>query len=120
VTRKVRPSAFLSSKMATALVVSPILSGHLAISTLRTLELCCLISLARGATIQKKRMRYIAAVALDPVLLEMVQVNYLHVNHLMVRKSAVHIQMNLLITSLSKVARTCSQTRRMETSQSVS
>jgi hypothetical protein len=58
VIRKARPSAFLSSKMATALVVSPMLSGHLTMCALRTLELCCLISLARGAIrIQKKDMR---------------------------------------------------------------
>ena len=58
VTKKAQPLAFLGSKMATALVVSPMLSGHLTVGSLRTLDLCCLISLARGAIrIQKKGVR---------------------------------------------------------------
>ena len=106
--------------MGTASEAIPTFSGHLTLSGLVTVLRCCSTYLNNVTSPfhHPMDMRFIAAVAVDLTLLEMVTLNYLHgINHLMVMEIAVHGQITLAITSLSKAARTCSQARGMESSQ---
>ena len=100
---------------------SPKLSGHLMAASLVILLPCSSTSRARGPspTQEKSKTRFIVEVALDLAFKEVLTMNYLHLlNHLMEIPIARHMQMNLVTVSVMKVARTCSLTRRMETSQS--
>jgi hypothetical protein len=106
--------------MGTASEASPKLSGHLTLSGLVTVLRCCSTYLNNVTSPFHHPMerRFGATVTVDLALVEMVALIYLHgENHLMVMKIAVHMQINLAIKSLSKAARTCSQTRRIERSQ---
>ena len=110
VTRKVQPSPYLRSKMETALVVSPKLSGHRRLNPLVILLPCSSTSPAKGAshTHNKKTRRLGVAMTLDLSFMELVPLSQVHLlNHLMVMECAIHVIISLVIISPWKTVRTC-------------
>ncbi len=110
VKRKVQPSPYLRSKMETALVVSPKLSGHRTVNTLVILLPCSSTSPTKGAshTHNKQIGRSIVSIPMDLHFKEVMRMSQLHIlNHLMVIISADHGQMNVFIRSPLKTVRTC-------------
>ena len=79
---------------------------------------CCLSCLAAVNSLQNDQAKiYSAEMIMDLVSVEVI-VSYQHrLNHLMVIKTAAHMQIVLVMVSLMKVVSTCSLTRRMDTSQ---
>ena len=121
VTRRVLPSRYSRSKMGTASVASPTLSGHLTLSMLVIVMRCCSTCLAPVTSLpnEKQERRYGAKVAWDLVLQEMVGMIYVRMmHHLMVIISAYLWQRKLVMLSqLMVLVLTCSPTSRMEGSQ---
>ncbi len=118
VTTKVPPSPFLRWNMGTASAVSPMLSGHVSMTTLVILVRCCLTCRANVNSLSRmKRWGYIAIVTSDHIL---VMMSYLYLNHSIVIISASQKQIKMVTRSLSKMGRTCWLTRRVESSQSPS
>ncbi len=113
------------SKSKTQVNVSaatPTLCGHLLkmVSMLVIVVRCCLICLAKG-TFQTKVQagRYGVATIWGLVLLEVEAMSYVQLgNHSMVKGSAVHREISLVIVfQLMKQVKTCLQTIRMNGSQ---
>ena len=109
VTEKDEPSPCLRSKMGTASVAIPMLSGsHLPVRQSVIVIPCSLISHSKGnSKTMEQVMRYSAIVAVDLV---MVAQSKQHViNHLMVMETADHMQTMILIISLKMKmsTRTC-------------
>jgi hypothetical protein len=99
VTRKVQPSPYLRSKMGTALVVTPKLSGHLRVRMLKILLPCSSTSHSKGTshTSHERSMRLVATVTGDLRLVEVIGMSYVHMmNHLMVTISAYHLQIRMV------------------------
>jgi hypothetical protein len=122
VTRRVPPSRYSRSKMGTASVASPTLSGHLPLSMLVIVMRCCSTCLAPVTSLpnEKQETRYGATVDSDLVLqAEMVSLIYVqYLNHLMVMITAYHVQSKqVMLSQLMVLVLTCSPTRRMESSQ---
>jgi hypothetical protein len=122
VTRRVPPSRYSRSKMGTASVASPTLSGHLTISLLVIVMRCCSTCLAPVTSLpnEKQERRYGATVDSDLVLqAEMVSLIYVqYLNHLMVMITAYHVQSKqVMLSQLMVLVLTCSPTRRMDPSQ---
>jgi hypothetical protein len=121
VTIRVPPSLCSRSKMGTASVASPTLSGHLTIKMLVIVMRCCSTCLAfvTSPPYEKQERRYSAGVDWDLVFLEVITLIYVHImNHLMVMEIAYHVQSKLvMIFQLMVLVLTCSLTRRMDTSQ---
>ena len=117
------PSVSSRSKTETASVATPLLSGLilllLRVIILATLMQCCSTCLAPVNSLPNDQPKIFGTVMkLVLVSVEIVTVTYQHlVNHLMVMKSAAHMQIVLVMVSLMKVVWTCSLTRRMEASQ---
>ena len=78
VTRRVPPSRYSRSKMGTASVASPTLSGHLTLRMLVIVMRCCSTCLTPVTSLpnEKQEGRYIAGVNWDLVLQEMVTMIY--------------------------------------------
>ena len=78
VTRRVPPSRYSRSKMGTASVASPTLSGHLPLRMLVIVMRCCSTCLAPVTSLpnEKQEGRYIAGVNWDLVLQEIVGLIY--------------------------------------------
>jgi hypothetical protein len=104
------------SKEEIASEATPKLSGHLIVTMLVIVMRCCSTSLANvTSSTNEQEKRYSADLLRDLTLVGMSLVHIL--NHLMVMKSAVHLQITLFIVSLLKVVRTASLTRTMDSSQ---
>ena len=121
VIKRAQPSVFLRSKMETASVAIPRLSGpiHFLKSMLLIMMQCFLTFLANDTFKTKEQVkRYFAKVTLDLILELRETETYVHLmNHLTVIETADQMQINLVMVSQKKVTRTCSLTRRMENSQ---
>ena len=99
-------------------MATPLLSGLMIIILLATLMQCCSTCLAPVNSLPNDQQKiFIAEIIMVLVSVEVV-VNYQQVmNHLMVIKTAAHMQIVLVMVSLMKVVSTCSLTRRMHGSQ---
>jgi hypothetical protein len=88
--------------MGTASEAIPTLSGHLTISMLVIVLRCCSTYLNNVASPHYITMRYIATETLDLHSLVVMHGSYVHIlHHLMVMVIANHIQINVVIKSLS-------------------
>jgi hypothetical protein len=118
--RRAQPFPYLKSKMGTASAASPMLSGNLLLKISVIGLRCCLTCLTSVTSLtRKKLMQYIAAVAMDLFLLEVVQMSCVHFNLLMVKESAYQKQMKMVTILELNMARTSSQTKRMDPSPSL-
>ncbi len=97
---------------------SPPISGNLLVDSMLTVTHSCSTSLPPGDSLTQVKEGSGAMLTLAPSFKIRILMSYMHVPPSMVIISVSHKQINLVTVSASKVARTCSLTRRMDTSQS--
>ena len=103
VTRRDQPFACFRLKMVTALVDILNPNGHLKMRMLKTVKLCCLTYQGAVTFLPSKQDAgiYDAALFLALALRQAVTMSFAHcMNHLMVKESACHGQMNPAMKSL--------------------
>jgi hypothetical protein len=106
---KVPPSLYLRSKMETASVATPKLSGHLRIRRLKILLLCSSTFPNKGTSHSnnKQNMRLGATASWDLCSLDVIHMSYVHMNLLMERIIAVQMQIRMVTRYRCKVGRIC-------------